>query len=192
MGCVGFRRGQSGYRIAEARGRSDRRRKGSGRVRRADRRGRSPTSRFKWGAKPRCSARPRWRLYKGRGEAQSLGHIEISPQAQSSRAPGVSLRPSSLRSSRLRSSSAAHNAIASNIRTASERDGWPGSWLRHSSIACCHSEFGLDRRRPSWVSTRRPQWTPPCERAFGQAMPPSKSSYISSIYAGQPSDFGCP
>jgi len=44
-----------------------------------------------------------------------------------------------LEPARLRSSSAAHNAIPSNIRMASERDGWPGSSLRHSSIASCHS-----------------------------------------------------
>jgi hypothetical protein len=38
-----------------------------------------------------------------------------------------------------RSAYAADNPIPINIRTASERDGWPGSPLRHSSISCRHS-----------------------------------------------------
>jgi hypothetical protein len=63
-----------------------------------------------------------------------------------------------LEPARLRSSSAAHNAIASNIRTASDRDGWPGSWLRHSSMSCCHS--GSSRRLTTgvWPVRGRPRF----------------------------------
>ena len=40
---------------------------------------------------------------------------------------------------RLRSSYAAYNPIPIKSRMASERDGWPDSPLRHSSMSCCHS-----------------------------------------------------
>jgi DDE family transposase len=45
----------------------------------------------------------------------------------------------SLRPGCLRSSYAADNPIPIKHRMASERDGWPGSPLRHSSMSCCHS-----------------------------------------------------
>ena len=45
----------------------------------------------------------------------------------------------SLRPACLRSSYAANNPIPIKHRMASERDGWPGSPLRHSSMSCCHS-----------------------------------------------------
>jgi hypothetical protein len=45
----------------------------------------------------------------------------------------------SLRPACLRSAYAADNPIAIRYRIASERDGRPGSPLRHSSMSCCHS-----------------------------------------------------
>src|SRR5262245_8758564 len=45
----------------------------------------------------------------------------------------------SLRPVCLRSAYAADNPFQINIRTASERDKWLGSPLRHSSISCRHS-----------------------------------------------------
>ena len=45
----------------------------------------------------------------------------------------------SLRPACLRSAYAADNPIAIKHRMASERDGRPGSPLRHSSMSCCHS-----------------------------------------------------
>ena len=45
----------------------------------------------------------------------------------------------SLRPACLRSSYAADNPIPIRHRIASERDGRPGSPLRHSSMSCCHS-----------------------------------------------------
>jgi hypothetical protein len=45
----------------------------------------------------------------------------------------------SLRSACLRSAYAADNPIAIKIRMPSERDGWSGSPLRHSSISCCQA-----------------------------------------------------
>src|SRR5205823_3223087 len=52
----------------------------------------------------------------------------------------LAVRPyPSLRPACLRSSYAADNPIPIKQRMASERDGWPGSPLRHSSMSCCHS-----------------------------------------------------
>ena len=53
----------------------------------------------------------------------------------------------------MRSAYAADNPIPINIRTASERDGWPGSRLRHSSISCRHS--GPSRKLTTWICPLR-------------------------------------
>jgi hypothetical protein len=42
---------------------------------------------------------------------------------------------------RLRSGSAANKPFASKIRMASERDGWPGTRLRHSSMSSSQSSW---------------------------------------------------